>query len=82
MYQDHLWDVRPNTTMLYNTAIAALAKCGDVRRAEQILPSIKAMQHSLAQSGDNDAPDKEITILSKMKKHLLHNNDDGDDGYK
>eukprot|EP00957_Ditylum_brightwellii_P051484 3903232-Ditylum_brightwellii.AAC.1 len=70
---------------MHNTAIAALAKCGDVRRAEQILHPIKAIQHSsdaLAQSGDNDAPDKAIATLSKMKKHLLHDNDDGDGGYK
>eukprot|EP00957_Ditylum_brightwellii_P150070 11429037-Ditylum_brightwellii.AAC.1 len=44
-YLDHLWDMRHNTTT-YNTAIAALAKCSDVRRAEQILHAIKAMQYS------------------------------------
>eukprot|EP00957_Ditylum_brightwellii_P043446 3293785-Ditylum_brightwellii.AAC.1 len=37
---------------------------------------------ALAKSGDDDVPDKAITILSKMKKHLIHDNDDGDDGYK
>jgi len=35
---------------------------------------------ALARSDDDDAPDKAIAILSKMKKHQLHDNDDdGDD---